>query len=87
MGLLEIEFNTVVYIKLYEVDPVNDKGGILSKRLVDSYTIKSATSFANYEGIGFGPTIGGKQSVLMISDSQDRYKSLLQDWLKVLILN
>lgn len=86
-GLLDIELNTIVYIKLYEVDPAKDKGGILSKRLVKSFTISRADSFANYEGIGFGPTIGGKQSVLMISDSQDRYKSLLQDWLKVLTLN
>lgn len=87
MGLLDIEFNTVVYVKIYEVDPVHDNGGILNKRLVKSMEIKTATSFANYEGIGFGPVLSGKQSVLMISDSQDRYMSVLQDWLKVLTLN
>ena len=86
-GYVDILFNTVVYIRIYEVDPVHDAGGILNKRLVKDFTINGALSFANYEGIGFGPTIGGKQSVLMISDSQDRYMSVLQDWLKVLTLN
>ena len=86
-NVVVIEFGTVVYIKIYEVDPVNDKGGILSKRLVKSFTYNAATSFANYEGIGFGPVIGGKQSVVMISDSQENYKSILPDYIKVLFLN
>lgn len=36
-GYITIELGTVVYVKLYEVDPVHDSGGILSKRLVKSF--------------------------------------------------
>ena len=91
----DILLKTVVYISIYEVDPVNDKGGILSKRPVTSFTISGGLSFANYEGICFGPVLGGKQTVLMLNDSQDRYGvslgsyeiDVLQDYLKVLTID
>ncbi len=85
-NVLEIGLYSIVYIKVYEVDPVNDKGGILSKRLVLSDTFYSALNYSNYEGIGFGPVVGGKQTVLMISDSQDHYKGVLKDKLRILTI-
>lgn len=88
-SIIEMGLGTVVYIKLYEVDPVNDKGGILSKRLAKSFSYNTALAFSNYEGIGFGPTVNGKQSVLMICDSQDHYGNSyfhLSDKIKVLTI-
>lgn len=85
---IEIGLYSIVYIKIYEVDPVNDRGGILSKRLVRSDTFYTALDFSNYEGIGFGPVMSdGTQTVLMISDSQDNYKKVLKDKLRVLTLH
>lgn len=89
-SVIEMGLGTVVYVKLYEVDPENDKGGILSKRLVKSFKYDTAFAFSNYEGIGFGPVIGGKQTVLMICDSQDHYGNSLfhlPDKIKVLTIN
>lgn len=85
-NVLEIGLYSIVYLKVYEVDPVNDKGGILSKSLVLSDTFYTALDYSNYEGIGFGPVVGGKQTVLMISDSQDHYKEVLQDKLRILTI-
>lgn len=81
-----IIMNTKVYIKLYETDPVNDRGGILSKRLVAQYAHTGAVNFSNYEGIGFGPNYNGKPTVLLICDSQDQYAGFLPDKIKVLTL-
>lgn len=81
--IITMGIGTVVYIKIYEVDPVNDKGGILSKRIVYSNTFYTALDYSNYEGICLGPVVGGKQKVLLISDSQDRYYGILADKLMV----
>lgn len=86
-NFLEIAAGTVVYLKLYEVNPVQDKGGVLSKKLVKSFTIQGALNYANYEGICFGPVINEKRTLLMISDSQNKYQDLLQDWLMVLFVS
>lgn len=84
---MDILFNTVVFITLYEVDPVHDHGGILSKRLVKGFSITGATNFANYEGMCLGPEVNGEQTLLLISDSQDRYQGVLSDWLKVMYID
>lgn len=44
-------------------------------------------SFANYEGMCWGPTLSdGRRTILLIADSQNRYKGFLHDWLKVLLV-
>jgi len=71
-------------IKFYLVDPVNDKGGILSKTLI--HTINTPLlGWANYEGICLGPQlVGTNGTILIVNDSQDRYKSVLVDYLTLL---
>ncbi len=45
-------------------------------------------NFANYEGMCLGPKLAdGRQTLLLVSDSQNRYAGFLKDYLKVLILN
>ena len=45
-------------------------------------------NFANYEGMCLGPKLAdGRQTLLLLSDSQNRYAGFLKDYLKVLILN
>ncbi|MBQ0078152.1 MAG: esterase-like activity of phytase family protein [Bacteroidales bacterium] len=85
-------------VKLYLVDPVNDKGGILSKSLLSEFytNLGFSVMLANFEGICLGPLIedaGGQkvQTILMICDSQGGMgKSTwlgdfyLSDWIKVI---
>lgn len=56
-------------VKLYVVDPVNDKAGILSKSLLASFKT-STGALADYEGMCFGPTLAdGTKTILLICDS------------------
>lgn len=44
-------------------------------------------SVANYEGMCLGPKLAdGRQTIIMVSDSQNQYAGVLKDWFKVLIL-
>lgn len=44
-------------------------------------------SFANYEGMCFGPKLeDGSQTLIVVADSQDQYKGILKDWFKVIVL-
>lgn len=44
-------------------------------------------TFANYEGLCFGPRLSdGSQTLLLLSDSQNRYAGILKDYLKVLVV-
>lgn len=44
-------------------------------------------SYANYEGMAWGPTLSnGKKTLLVVADSQNRYKGVLHDWLKILTI-
>jgi hypothetical protein len=43
--------------------------------------------FANYEGMCLGPVLDdGRQVVVLVSDSQNQYGSLLKDWFRTLIV-
>jgi len=47
----------------------------------------TARSWANYEGLCWGETeTDGTRLLLLLSDSQNRYKGVLHDWIKVLKL-
>ena len=82
---------SAVWCKLYRVFPaeqLTDKP--MQKQLVASWK----TSFpsvppriANYEGMTLGPRLAdGSQTIILVSDSQNRYKGLLRDWFKVIVL-
>lgn len=44
-------------------------------------------NWANYEGMCLGPKLDdGGQTVILISDSQGRYKGMLQDWMKTIVI-
>ena len=80
-----VQANSFAKVKLYVVDPEQDGAGILRKALlaefqtgIESYTIippSVQASFANYEGMCLGPELGGKQSLILIADSQGGMKT------------
>ena len=83
------------HVKLYVVDPVHDPGGILSKSLAtDFWTVLGISlTLANYEGMCLGPVCDGKQTLLLVCDSQGGAgKSTflgdfhLSDWIKIITI-
>ncbi len=94
------KFGAWVNCKIYMVDPqtsstcvsgqpLSSSSKFMSKTLL--WSCKSHLSFngldwANYEGMCVGPKLkDGSQTIILISDSQNRYKGVLQDWMKVII--
>ena len=93
-------FGAFVNCKIYEVNP--DKGKsinsqtpigadspFLKKRLV--YQVKTKLNLlkqdlANYEGMCITPLHNNKYLLYLIADSQNRYKGILKDWMKVIEL-
>ena len=63
------KFVARTHTKLYLIDPVNDKGGILSKTLIYSFDNGNLET-ANFEGMCLGPD----GTILLINDSQGRKK-------------
>jgi hypothetical protein len=71
---------------LYIVDPLNDKGGILEKKLL-TRVVTSALNLANYEGICLGPKLSdGRQALLLIADSQNGQGGLTGEYLQLLAI-
>ncbi|MBQ9411119.1 MAG: esterase-like activity of phytase family protein [Bacteroidales bacterium] len=71
---------------LYVVDPLNDKGGILEKKLL-TRVVTSALNLANYEGMCLGPKLsGGRQALLLIADSQNGQGGLTGEYLQILAI-
>lgn len=69
---------------LYIVDPLHDKGGILEKKLL-ARILTSAINLANYEGMCLGPKLsGGRQSLLLVADSQNGQGGLTGEYLQIL---
>lgn len=83
-----------VNCKLYQVWPddntKSEKGTTLYKKLVCEVRTTLSLfnhSVANYEGMCLGPKLSdGRQTIIMVSDSQNQYAGVLKDWFKVLIL-
>ena len=71
-------------IRIYEV-VVNREAPVEKRLLLEFRTRLSLTSrkFANYEGL-CQPQPG---LLLLVADSQNRYKGILRDWLKVLMID
>lgn len=65
-------------------------GGAAIKRQLWATTTRMTLlrhDFANYEGLAFGPHLTGqRRTLLLIADSQARYKGVLRDLLKVLVI-
>lgn len=74
------------WTKLYLVDPVNDKSGILRKSLLTSF-ITSSLNLANFEGMCLGPKQeDGSQVLILIADSQNGSGGLTKEYIKVLLI-
>jgi predicted RNA-binding protein with TRAM domain len=77
-----------VHVKIYEVQPSWLEQ--LPKRLVCEFTTKmnlTSRSFANYEGMCVAHRYGdGRVLLLLVADSQGRYKGVVRDWLRTIIL-
>jgi hypothetical protein len=60
----------------------------LDKQLVARWRTKlnlTRRNLANYEGMCLGPRLSdGRQVLVLISDSQHRYRGVLKDWIKVI---
>lgn len=75
------------HVKLYLVDPRGLRpGDVLKKELLAEFRTKmnlTKRSFANYEGICVGPLLAdGSTLLVLVSDSQNRFRGLLRDWLR-----
>lgn len=70
--------------------PLTDTMPYLPKRLICEWKTHLrlfSRGLANYEGMCLGPRLDdGTQTLLLVSDSQNRYGGVLKDWFKVIIL-
>jgi len=77
-----------VKCKIYYIDPADLDRGNTVKQLVwqnQTHINFLSRSWANYEGLCWGPRLAnGTRTLLLVSDSQDRYSGFLHDWLLVL---
>ena len=71
---------------IYAVDPAEDTEGTLSKTLLKEFRT-SALGLANFEGMCLGPVLpDGRQTLLLIADSQGGSGGLVGEYLQVIIL-
>lgn len=87
----KIKLGSFCKCKLYLVNPVQEQQApFLKKRLLYAWKTRLSLfrySFANYEGMCLGPKLkDGSQVVILLSDSQDRYKGILKDWFKTIVI-
>lgn len=70
-------------IRLYEISPSDEP--MLQKRLVAEFTTRltlTSRKFANYEGLcEVAPGL-----IMLIADSQNQYRGVLRDWIKLLTI-
>ncbi len=79
-------------VRLYVVRPARQHSGeVLEKQLLTRFRSRinlTARSFANYEGICVGPRLAdGRQLLVLVCDSQNRYKGFLQDWFRTIVIS
>lgn len=77
--------------KIYIVDPtIPMTEGFIKKKLLTSWKTKFTglkNTFANFEGMCLGPKLNdGRQTLVLVSDSQNQYKKL-KDWFMTIIIN
>lgn len=72
--------------RIYAVDPLRDRAGILRKALVADFTC-NALQLADFEGMCLGPALpDGRYPLLLLADSQSGMNGLVQEYVKVLLL-
>ena len=72
--------------KIYQVIPAEGSTDVLPKRLLVEFSTR-ASNLANYEGMCLGPVLqDGRQTLLLIADSQGGYNGLTREYLKVILL-
>lgn len=82
-SVIEKALGAFTLSNLYIVDPLHDKGGILEKKLL-TRVVTSALNLANYEGMCLGPKLsGGRQSLLLVADSQNGQSGLTGEYLQI----
>ena len=85
-SIIEKALGAFTLSTLYIVDPLNDKGGILEKKLL-TRIVTSALNLANYEGMCLGPRLsGGRQALLLIADSQNGQGGLTGEYLQIMAI-
>lgn len=77
--------------KIYVVDPTKKMtSGFIEKKLLTSFKTKFTgikNTLANFEGMCLGPKLNdGRQTLVLVSDSQNQYKKL-KDWFMTIIIN
>ena len=80
------------HVRLYMVDPTHGQPGeVLPKVLLAEFRTKinlTRRSFANYEGICLGPRLAdGRRVLILVCDSQNRYRGVLKDWFRTVVLS
>lgn len=72
---------------IYMVDPAHDKSSPLKKTLLTRF-YTSAMNLANFEGMCLGPKLqDGRQTILLIADSQDGSKGLTGEYIRVIAVS
>lgn len=97
----KLRFGAWCTCKIYIVDPkssslvestisLNSSTHFMDKTLLWANTTRMSfegLNWANFEGMCLGPRLkDGGQPIILISDSENRYKKVLQDWMKVLVI-
>lgn len=81
-----------VSCRLYLVNPqaAPGPGAVLGKTLVAAFRTRLnllRQNLANYEGMCLGPKLAdGSRVLIMVSDSQNRYKGILRDWFRTVVI-
>ena len=72
---------------LFLVDPAHDKSEVLRKTLLTRF-YTSFLNLANFEGMCLGPVLpDGRQTLLLLADSQDGSQGLTGEYIRVLALD
>ncbi|MCR4853811.1 MAG: esterase-like activity of phytase family protein [Prevotella sp.] len=72
-------------------EPLDDNAPFLSKTLLCEWKTRMNLlhqDIANYEGMCLGPQLpDGRQTLILVADSQNRYGGLMRDWFKCILLD
>lgn len=72
---------------IFVADPANDRSEVLKKTLLTRF-FTSALNLANFEGMCLGPVLpDGRQTLLLLADSQDGSQGLTSEFIRVLALD